>query len=76
MNTIEVHVDKNCDMAKVSVNNQCFLLGNFWDFHPGCHGNSFEFKGYRDLALKLQEQIISHGAPVEIILDDQWTYED
>lgn len=36
--TIEIVVDSLCKGAMVSVGSEMVMLGNFWDFHPGCHG--------------------------------------
>ena len=51
-NIIEIKVDKSCEIAQVSLNGEIVMSGNFWDFHPGCHGiNEYgDFKGYSDLA--------------------------
>lgn len=51
-NIIEIKVDKSCEMAQVSLNDKIVMSGNFWDFHPGCHGiNEYgDFNGYSDLA--------------------------
>jgi hypothetical protein len=42
-------------MARVSIDGKCVMEGNFWDFHPGCHGiNEYgEFAGFDDLAMKI-----------------------
>ena len=37
-NIIEIKVDKSCEMAQVSLNGKIIMCGNFWDFHPRCHG--------------------------------------
>lgn len=51
-NTIEVNVDNLSEMASVYLNGKHIMSGNFWDFHPNCHGihEYGEFKGYRGLA--------------------------
>ena len=51
-NRIDIRVDNSCEMASVYLNGNLIMCGNFWDFHPGCHGiNEYgDFKGYRDLA--------------------------
>ena len=50
-NIVEVKVDKSCEMAEVYLNDKLIMMGNFWDFHPNCHGiyEYGEFKGYLDL---------------------------
>jgi hypothetical protein len=36
--TVALYLDSSCSMAKVTVNEKYFFEGNYWDFHPGCHG--------------------------------------
>jgi hypothetical protein len=65
---ISVLVDRSCDMAKVSINDKCVMEGNFWDFHPGCHGiNQYgDFYGFDDLALKITGKLGKSGHKVII----------
>ena len=37
-NKVTVDIDRSCEMAQVKVNGKVIMVGNFWDFHPGCHG--------------------------------------
>lgn len=37
-NVITIMRDKLCKMAEVMVNGKTLMMGNFHDFHPGCHG--------------------------------------
>lgn len=37
-NLIEIFVDPDCEMASVHLNGECVMSGNYWDFHPKCHG--------------------------------------
>jgi hypothetical protein len=52
---ILIETDRSCEMARVSIDGKCVMEGNFWDFHPGCHGiNEYgEFAGFDDLAMKI-----------------------
>jgi hypothetical protein len=36
--TILIEIDEDSEMARVSIDNECVMEGNYWDFHPGCHG--------------------------------------
>lgn len=42
----------------VSVGSEMVMLGNFWDFHPGCHGlNAWgDWTSCGSLAIALQER--------------------
>lgn len=55
-NLIEVFVDKSCDMACVKFNGEFVLEGNYWDFHPGCHGDTGfpEYSSYHGLVSALE----------------------
>jgi hypothetical protein len=37
--SVGLFTDNSCEMAKVKIGNQVVFEGNFWDFHPGCHGS-------------------------------------
>ena len=37
-NIVHVIRDEDCEMARVRVNETHVMEGNYWDFHPGCHG--------------------------------------
>lgn len=71
-NTIEIYVDRSCKMAVVKFNGTWVMEGNFWDFHPGCHGiNEYgDFNGYRGLA-----DAIKSKYPDSIITESVYTYE-
>lgn len=56
---IKAFVDDSCEMAKVYVNNKCIMEGNFWDFHPGCHGID-EYGDWNSLAQLVQQLYIYH----------------
>jgi hypothetical protein len=44
------------------------MSGNFWDFHPGCHGiNQYgDFYGFDDLAIKISGKLDKLGHKVRI----------
>jgi len=54
-NLIEVFVDSSCEMAQVDLNGKCVMGGNYWDFHPRCHGiyKYGEFNCYMGLAYNI-----------------------
>lgn len=35
---ITLFLDPSCKMAGVRAGRKWIMVGNFWDFHPGCHG--------------------------------------
>ncbi|WP_431785855.1 hypothetical protein [Paenibacillus lactis] len=74
-NFIKVLVDKSCSMASVEVNGKCLMMGNFWDFHNGCHGMNDipSFRGYNSLVQLIEKYISSQGKSVEVIRKE-WDY--
>ena len=58
-NLIEIFVDPSCEMASVRLNGECVMSGNYWDFHPRCHGiyEYGDFKGYTGLANAIAKTI-------------------
>lgn len=42
--TIVLQVYRPHRMAKVLQGKTTLFLGNFWDFHPGCHGTIFRLE--------------------------------
>lgn len=76
MDVILVKVDKSCDMAEVLLNDECVMDGNFWDFHPGCHGiNEYgDFNGHNDLAKKIGETLTKEGKEFTIV-KEEYVYE-
>ena len=69
MITITCEVDKNCKMARVNDSVGNGMEGNFWDFHPGCHGiTKFGFfRGFRLFVQALKKYHEQNGESVEII---------
>jgi len=73
-NTVTIQIDDSCAMAQVLVNDVLIMVGNFWDFHPGCHGIDVRFSSYDELADVFVQALEVHG--VTLIRDTEWTYED
>lgn len=51
---LSVHPDTL--MAQIRMDGKQMFLGNYWDFHPGCHGpisGITDFNGPEDLAQQL-----------------------
>lgn len=42
--TVTLLTDGGCDMAEIRIGGKAIYVGNFWDYHPGCHGVPY---GYR-----------------------------
>lgn len=72
MNTITICLDEDSEMACVDLNNKCIMMGNFWDFHPNCHGihEYGDFSSYTQLAMAVQSKV---GG--QIVYDYTWRYE-
>ncbi len=75
-NVVLVKIDDSCEMAEVSVNDQCVMMGNFWDFHPGCHGIKISFSDYESLATALSDGLTIGGHANTIKYDQDWSYEE
>lgn len=76
-NTILKEVDKNCEITSVSLNGTSIMMGNFWDFHPDCHGFDLpHFSSVSELILLIHRAIRSIDKEVEILIDNDWIYED
>lgn len=56
--TIKVVLQRECSGAAVFVGDELVMMGNFWDFHPGCHGlNAWgDWTSCDALAICLQER--------------------
>lgn len=68
VNIITIYKDPSCEMAKVKLNKAWIMEGNYWDFHPGCHGiNTYgDFKGPDGLATAIASYLQKKGETVEI----------
>ena len=56
-NPIIIYKDTSCEMAEVWFGKHCVMSGNYWDFHPECHGiwQYGKFNSPEELALRLYE---------------------
>lgn len=50
--TIVLQIYRPHSMAKVLQGKKTLFLGNFWDFHPGCHGTTFHLEDGSDIEIK------------------------
>lgn len=74
-NTITERSDASCRMAEVMVNGQSIMLGNYHDFHPGCHGLDLpNFASPSSLVALFKNAITLAGKKSVIVLDDHWIY--
>ncbi len=77
INRVVIETDDTCSMACVNVNGACVMVGNDWDFHPGCHGFDLpDFRGARHLADLLAGGLREAGYPVEVTEDANWRFEE
>ena len=82
--TITVYQDPSCDMATVKVDKavpqfkRTGMTGNYWDFHPGCHGimDFGEFKGHMDLAYRVKGALEKAGYTVELVVHENAIYNE
>ena len=76
-NTVVTDLDDSCDMAQVSVNGEAVMVGNTWDFHPGCHGFDLPaFKGPKALSQLFVTALKARGHDVIETTNHEWVYED
>lgn len=74
MNNVVVHQDMENRMFMVSLNGKTIMMGGSHDFHPGCHGISFDFRGCGDLADRVHRAIRRKGKlPVQVTYVD-WNW--
>ena len=76
---IKVLTDPACEMAAVYLNDELVMEGNYWDFHPGCHGiNKYgDFNSYAGLAHRLFLWLIkNYPKDVVEIKKENYKYDD
>lgn len=56
--------DENCEMAKIEVNGKNLYEGNYWDFHPGCHGLKLDFENRDELVRVVVNGLVDAGYEV------------
>lgn len=77
VNVVLIRKDDSCSMGEVSVNGKCIMLGNDWDFHPGCHGFDLpDFSTAEELAALFANALTQAGNKVECVTDRTWCFED
>ena len=65
---INLRIDDNCEMAEVILDGKCVMMGNFWDFHPGCTIENYgEFRGYSGLIKAICECLGKKGDTAKLI---------
>lgn len=77
-NKVTVDIDRSCKMAQVKVNGKLVMVGNFWDFHPGCHGfyGLPSFSGHDSLAQVFVQGLEADQRQVNLVTNEEWTYRD
>ena len=75
-NVIYIGIQKETDMATVNFNDKCVMMGNFWDFHPDCHGITSipDFRSFGQLADEIELHCKKEGKKVGVIRDLKWKY--
>ena len=75
-NIITIGIQKSCEMATVDLNGDCLMMGNYWDFHNGCHGMDIpSFNSYSELATIFEDALIANCKTVQIVIDNEWKYD-
>lgn len=76
-NKVTIDIDRSCDMARVKVNSKLIMMGNFWDFHPGCHGFDLpDFRGHESLADVFVSALEANQSKVTLTVNENWVYRD
>ena len=72
-NIIKIGLDEAYEMACVKLNGECVMMGNYWDFHPNCHGihEYGDFQSYAQLANNIKRKL---GG--DIVYDFTWRYDE
>ena len=78
--SVHCRIDASCEMAEVLIEDAFVMVGNLWDFHPGCHGGWFYelekqaggFTSAQGLAVSLQRALLAAGA--KTVKVEQGTY--
>lgn len=81
---IIVRRDPSCKMASVFIEGRKKvpigdgMEGNYWDFHPGCHGiHEFgDFSGPFGLMNGMRDALEKLGWKVTTSVEDNWRYTD
>lgn len=73
-----VHViDESCEMAGVYLDGKLVMLGNYWDFHPGCHGihKWGNFDSDDDLVARIKAKLTKNGDTVTVTVRKDLSWE-
>ena len=75
-NVIKIGIQKETEMASVDFNDKCIMCGNFWDFHPDCHGITSipSFRSPAQLAETLKSYCLAQNKKATIVRDENWKY--
>ena len=75
---INLRIDDNCEMAEVILDGKHIMMGNFWDFHPGCMSSTEkygDFRGYSGLIRAISETLGKKGGTVKLV-KEKYNYYD
>lgn len=76
-NIITIGIQQSCEMAIVDLNGSCLMMGNYWDFHNGCHGMDVpEFNSHIGLAGIFEDALIAYGKKVQVVINKEWKYDE
>ena len=83
-NVVLIEKDTSVSMRRVSVDGHPIMHGNYWDFHPGCHGGwfytlakrNFDFMSEKGLAEILQKELILAGSKDCAIEERPYSYKE
>lgn len=82
--SVHCRIDASCEMAEVLIEDAFVMAGNFWDFHPGCHGGWFyelekqfgAFTSPKGLAACLQRALLAAGAKTVKVEQGAYRYQN
>lgn len=70
LNMLLLRRDTETKMAEVYVNGKCVYLGNYWDYHNGCHGvEDFKFSCISSFLEGLRRLASREGMEVQSLVE-------
>lgn len=74
---ILIEVDQSCEMARVSVDGELIMEGNFWDFKPTTNGlwHYGKFTCYNSLGGCIYSTMVKAGIPYNEIATTRKNYD-
>jgi hypothetical protein len=74
---ILIEIDSSVKMARVSLDGEGIMEGNFWDFHPGTHGITKygKFNSHHTLAGAIYSTLVRSGVPYNHIKTTRKEYD-